>query len=197
MKTLDAYEKIVNLVGSNLSTEQEHINNKGAMGHQLEKLLGLKLNNNLRDFDDGELKTFHYNNNNQVKEDFRITSIWELDKIKEKLSNLLVVGTDSSNNITYVKILRPLENTFFLKKLEEEVSFMIAKGPMKCSQSDTKVFIAKTQGAGGNAPKTRSLYISRPWAHALFHGVYPPRARKGKELVPEFELSLETWRDYE
>lgn len=195
MKILDAYKILKKDI--TLSIESEHINNKGAVGHQVEKLLGLKLNSNLRDFDDGELKTFHYNNKNQVKEDFRITTIWDLDKIEKKLSNVLVVGFDSSNNFTYVEILRPLENTFILKKLREEVAFILEKGPMNCSQKDTDVFISKTQGRGGDAPKTRSLYISRPWAHALLHRVYPPGARKGKHLVQEFELSLKNWKNCE
>ena len=189
MKIQEAFDKIKK--ESTLSTEHENINNKGSMGHVLEKVLGLNLNSNLRDFEDGELKTFHYNERNEVKEDFRITSRWNLDEIKEKLNLLLVVGADLNNERRYTEILRPLENNFFLKQLEIEVPFIIEKGPMNCSQSDTNVFIAKTQSRGGEGvPKKRSLYISRPWAHALFHGAYPKRARKGKHLVAEFELSL-------
>jgi hypothetical protein len=188
MKIEEAYNKIKKF--STLNTEHEHINNKGSMGHVLEKALGLNLNSNLMDFEDGELKTFHYNERNEVKEDFRITSRWNLDEIKMKLEQLLVVGANLNNQIEFMKIVRPLENIFFLEQLEIEVPFIIEKGPMNCSQADTNVFIAKTQGRGGGAPKERSLYISRPWAHALFHGVYPKRARKGKHLVAEFELSL-------
>lgn len=185
----EAYDKINNF--SILNIEHEHIDNKGAMGHVLEKLLGLKLGSDRLDLRDGELKTFHYNERNAVKEDFRITSVWNLDEIKEKLDCLLVVGASCPNNqIVFVKIVKPLENPFFLKQLEIEVPFIMEKGPMNCSQKDTNVFIAKTQGKGGDAPKTRSLYISRPWAHALLHGVYPAGARKGKHLVPEFELSF-------
>ena len=189
MKLQEAYNIIKK--ESTLNTEQEHINNKGSMGHVLEKILGLNLNSNVKDFEDGELKTFHYNERNEVKEDFRIGSRWNLNEIKEKLNNLLVVGTNLNNEIIFIEILRPLENIFFLKQFEIEVPFIIDKGPMNCSQSDTNVFIAKTQSRGGEGvPKKRSLYISRPWAHALFHGTYPKRARKGKHLVAEFELSL-------
>lgn len=189
MKIEEAYNKIKKF--STLNTEHEHINNKGSMGHVLEKALGLNLNSNLMDLEDGEIKTFHYNERNEVKEDFRISSRWNLNEIKEKLNNLLVVGADLNNEIKFLKILRPLENIFFLKQLEIEVPFIIEKGPMNCSQSYTNVFIAKTQSKGGEGvPKKRSLYISRPWAHALFHGAYPKRARKGKHLVAEFELSL-------
>jgi len=189
MKIEEAYNKIKKV--STLNIEHEHINNKGSMGHVLEKTLGLNLNSNLMDLEDGEIKTFHYNERNEVKEDFRISSRWNLNEIKEKLNCLLVVGADLNNEIIFAEIVRPLENTFFLKQFEIEVPFIIEKGPMNCSQSDTDVFIAKTQSKGGKGvPKKRSLYISRPWAHALFHGAYPKRARKGKDLVPAFELSL-------
>ena len=62
------------------------------------------------------------------------------------------------------------------------IDLIISKGPMNCSQKDTAIWIAKTQGPGGSAKKTRSLYISRPAANVLFFGEYPAKARKGREI---------------
>lgn len=156
--------------------------NKGANGVALEKLLGIKPGTKQLDFEDGELKTFSVNEKGEVKEDFRICSKWDKNYIKEKLKNVLVVGRNAAGQIQHCKIIRPLENPIFKEYFDKEVDLIISKGPMNCSQKDTAIWIAKTQGPGGSAKKTRSLYISRPAANVLFFGEYPAKARKGREI---------------
>ena len=56
-------------------------------------------------------------------------------------------------------------------------------GSMNVSQKDTSIWIAKTQGRGRDAPKTRSLYISRAAAHFLFFKEWPGASRKAKAIL--------------
>ena len=185
MKTEEAYNLITPYVHSAECVLAESTQkNKGANGMALEKILGIKPGTKQLDFEDGELKTFSINEKGQVKEDFRICSIWEKDYIKKKLENILVVGRNLAGQIVYCKILRILEeNPIFKEYFDKEVDWIISKGPMNCSQKDTEIWVSKTQGKGGEAKKTRSLYISRPASHYLFFGVYPPRAQKAKAIL--------------
>jgi hypothetical protein len=185
MKIKEAYDKILPYLKTgevvlNKSTTQ----NKGANGVHLEKILGLSQNSNRLDFEDGELKTFTLTNTGAVKEDFRICSVWDKDEIRKKLDNVLIVGRDLEGQIIYCKIHRILEeNLIFSKYFDIEVDYILENGPHNTSQSETEIWIAKTQSQGGNAKKRRSLYISRPAAHYLFFGEYPKLARKAKKIL--------------
>jgi len=185
MKIREAYEKLIELKDSSFLLDKSTKSNKGANGTFLEEVLGLKPGNARLDFEDGELKTFSLNDKGQVKEDFRICSVWDKDEIIKKLSNILAVGRDNlTGEIIYCEFHKILEeNPKFNEYFHKEVDWIISKGPMNVSQKDTEIWVSKTQGEGGEAKKTRSLYISRPAAHYLFFGVYPPRARKAKAIL--------------
>ena len=182
MKLQDAHRRLIEHIGKPINTEGEVSTNKGAVGISLEKFLGLKQGNNPLDFEDGELKTFHLNERGAVKEDFRICSKWDKEYIKAKIANILVVGINTDNIIVFCEVIHPLEHPIYSKYFDEEVDKILEKGPTKCSQKDTEIWIAKTQGRG-HGSKSRSLYISRPAAHYLFYGEYPKGGRKARKVL--------------
>ena len=185
MKLQEAYDKIIPYLSTKEAVlDKSTQKNKGANGIALQEILSLPQNNDRLDFEDGELKTFTVQNNGTVKEDFRICSVWDKSEIRKKLSTVLVVGRNELGQIVYCKIHKILdENPLFNEYFDKELDLILEQGPMNVSQKDTEIWVAKTQGKGGNAPKTRSLYISRPAAHFLFYGEYPARARKAKKIL--------------
>lgn len=169
----------------------EHRKNKGAFGHSAEKFKGMPLGSHHLDFEDGELKTGQITRRNQLKEDFRVCSVWDKQYQIDKMKNTLVVLRDMDNVIVYVEKMDLIANPVYYKYYHSEYDKIMDIGLDNVSQSDTCVWVAKTQSQGGDAPKKRSLYMARSFASRLFGFSYP--RVKGKHIhneLDEYESKL-------
>lgn len=162
---------------------------KGSWGKALEIWLGLRNGSHKLDFSDGELKTGTIKKN-RLAEDFRICNVWDKKYIREKCNNVLVVLKDESGIIRYVEKMNLLSHPIYSKLFEEEFDKIMKIGLSKVSQSDTNIWIAKSQSVVG-APKSRSLYISGPFASRLF-GLSYSRSPKNVRVHSEIDALTTT-----
>jgi DNA mismatch repair protein MutH len=119
MKLEDAYKtlktlqnkKITQLINSSNTNIKEFKINKGGVGQLLLQYLGLDLDSNLTDFDDGELKTNKTNKNGISKETIFITQVSKIidelvsskpkqfleSNLYKKIKNLIFIGICKDN----------------------------------------------------------------------------------------------------
>lgn len=183
MRILEAFEILKTLEGSNLKSIGL-TSNKGRWGHTVEKYLGLKLGSHHLDFEDGELKTATITKNGTLKEDFKIAKVWDKNYLIEKMANILLVVRDLDANIVAVKIIKPLSHPIYKKYFDIELETINSIGLDNISQSDTNIWVAKTNDTGNKKVNSRALYLSRAFASHLF-GFGFGNARKGKIIYKE------------
>lgn len=175
--TEEIFPKCEGLIGQRLE-HNELASNKGGNGVGLEKLLGLPQGPHACDFADGELKTATLNpTETGLKDDFRITTKWDIEYILAKMRNMIVVTISQDNFIRGVYHLNILDDPKVLECLHREFNKIKQIGLDKISQSDTNFFVAKTQN------HSRSLYIARAFMSALLG--YEFKGRKGHETYQE------------
>jgi hypothetical protein len=181
------------LIGSVIDTSAENKNNKGKLGHTIEKLIKLKLGSHHLDFEDGELKTVPISKG-KVKEDFKICKKWDKGYIESKLEQMLVVTYDDSLSLILdVKIYRLLDHPIIKSWFNKEIDWLLEQPDINLvSQTETEVFIAKTNDTGNKAVNSRALYISGAVATYLFGLEYTSRMRKGKIFVKEMKAYEQT-----
>lgn len=171
-----------NLLYKNISTINEDKNNKGNFGHTIEKLLNLKLGSHHLDFTDGDLKTGTLKNG-QLKDDFKIAKSFDKEYLRQKM-NMLVVLRDQDNNIVYSEHVNILDHPIYEKYFEKEIDRINEIGIDNISQSDTVIFVAKTNDTGKKEKSNRALYVSRAFmSHFLGFGF--GNAIKGKSVIAE------------
>jgi len=192
MKLEEAHNLLTPLIGQTLEIN-ENVANKGKFGHALEKFLKLNLGSHHLDFEDGELKTCAIKNG-KMKEPLKICKVWDKEYIETKLANmLLVVYEYETGKVQFIKQIKLLEHKIIRKHFDKELSWLLAQPDVNLvSESDTEVFIAKTNDTGKKAINARALYIAAaPFGFMLGLG-YPSRARKGKAFVEEMKLYEQT-----
>lgn len=183
MKILEAYKILKPLENTSLAS-LGLLTNKGVWGHTIEKYLSLKLGSHHLDFDDGELKTATVQKNGTLKEDFKIAKVWDKQYLEEKMASILLVVRDINNNIIKVKVVKPLQHPVYKKYFDIELNKISTIGLESISQSDTIIWVAKTNDTGKKVVNARALYLSRAFASHLF-GFGFGRATKGKQIYKE------------
>ena len=183
----EAYEILSKAKGTKIESKNA---DKGIAGKKVEELLGLKASSKQLDFSNGELKTITLNNKGSVKEDLKIAKRIE-DKVylKKKLENILFVIKDHNDFIVDVKVIKILDNEVYLKYFDIEHDKIMRIGLDNISQSDTIVWVAKTNDTGKKEKNERAFYLSRQFLSAVLG--YPFSARKpgAKEIYEELNES--------
>ena len=193
MKFEEALKILTPLIGQTIDIAGEKKNNKGRYGHALEKQLRLNLGSHHLDFEDGELKTYAIKNG-KMKEDFKICKKWDKEYIESKLANMVLVVYDYDTKvIASVQHLSILEHPVIRKQFDKDLAYLLAQPDINLvSQSETDVFVAKTNDSGNKEINERALYIAgAPWGYITGFG-YALRARKGKKFVEEMKLYEQT-----
>jgi hypothetical protein len=193
MKLQEAYELVLPMRESTINIEKETVANKGKFGHALEKFLELNLGSHHLDFEDGDLKVCAIRNG-KIKEDFKICKKWDKQYILEKLKNILLVVYDyDTGKIDSVQQLSILDHPIVRKQFDIDLDYILSQpDPNLVSQSETDVFVAKTNDTGNKEVNQRACYIAGAPAGYLFGYGYSSRARKGKQFVKEMEKYEQT-----
>jgi len=184
----EARDILLPLVGQTIDASDFGNKNKGKYGHAVEKMLGLNLGSHALDFLNGELKTtgiVKVKDQYKVKEDFKICKVWDKNYIEAKLKNMLVLCYDyHTKEIISVQVYNILEHPLVREQFDKDVDWLLEQPDINVvSQTATPVFVSKTNGKGGNAPKERACYIAGAPASYLLGFDYPKGARKGKDQV--------------
>lgn len=183
MKIIEAFNKLKPLEGQILP--QTASTNKGRFGQQLEIFLGLSLGPNKLDFEDGELKTVTLKSNGLIKEDLKIAKVWNKNYLEEKLDNLLIVVKDTSNKIILTKLVKPLSNPVYKKYFNIEYEKIMTIGLDKISQSDTAMWVAKTNDTGKKERNERAFYLAAQFVNVLLGLKFTSTKKTSKEVYKE------------
>mgnify|MGYP003660789574 FL=1 len=177
-----------NIIGQKIKTKSKK--NKGEFGQLVEYKIGLTPSSAHLDLDDGEIKTVCLKPNKQVKEDLKIAKVWDKDYLEKKMKNLLVIVRDTENTILSVKRCSPLNNPTFLKYFNSEFEQIMKIGLDKVSQSDTIVWVAKTNDTGKKEKNARAFYLARAFVSALLGYEFSSTKRGAKEIYKEYKLNV-------
>mgnify|MGYP001273792564 FL=1 len=177
-----------NMIGLKIPTKTKK--NKGEFGQLVESAIGHAPSSAHLDLDDGEIKTVCLKPNNQVKEDLKIAKVWDKDYLEKKMKNLLVIVRDTENTIIDVKRCSPLNNPTFLKYFNSEFEQIMKIGLDKVSQSDTIVWVAKTNDSGKKQKNARAFYLARAFVSALLDYEFNSRKLGAKEIYKEYKSNV-------
>ena len=189
MKLQEACDILQSMIGEVIDVSEENPNNKGRYGHAVEKMLGLKLGSHHIDFEDGELKTAPFKGN-KIKEDWKICKKWNKQYIEEKLYNVLLVVYDYDTGIilSATCLGNLLDHPIIRKQFDTDLDYILSQpDPDLVSQTETDVFVAKTNDKGNKKINQRACYIAGAPATYLFGLGYGKSMRKGKNFVKEME----------
>jgi hypothetical protein len=182
----EAYEILLKAKGIKINGKNA---DKGSAGKKVEELLGLKASSKQLDFSNGELKTITLNNKGSVKEDLKIARKWDKTYIKQKLENILLVIKDHNDVIEDVKLIKILDNKVYSKYFDIEFDKIMHIGLDNISQSDTIVWVAKTNDTGKKEKNARAFYLSRQFLSAALGYPFSARKPEAKKIYEELNES--------
>jgi len=176
------------IIGQKVKTKNKK--NKGEFGQLVEDKIGNTPSIAQLDLVDGEIKTVCLTPDNQIKEDLKIAKVWDKEYLEKKMENLLIVVRDKDETILDVRLCKPLSNPVFLKYFNSEFEQIMKIGLDKVSQSDTVVWVAKTNDSGKKEKNARAFYLARAFVSALLGYKFSSTKRGAKEIYEEYKLNV-------